>query len=194
MVRKPIDEANRILQEAGSGNTSEAAKARHAAESKSSPPQKRDAKAGPTVRTEPYEGSKRDTKAENARSTVGQVAAKAQRNERLKILVKIIAGRFIEVYCDSELVDVFIVNEPDVSTVNGLSAEQLLEKVLPKVYADIHCQNLKVAVGEALHLTAADVSERVAKLELFDAMALSRAKQDRMTNLEMLRAAMGAAR
>jgi hypothetical protein len=122
------------------------------------------------------------------------VAAKAQRNERLKILVKIIAGRFIEVYCDSELVDVFIVNEPDVCTVNGLSAEQLLEKVLPKVYADIHCQNLKVAVGEAQHLTAADVSERVAKLELFDAMALSRAKQDRMTNLEMLRAAMGAAR
>jgi hypothetical protein len=176
MVRKPIDEANRILQEAGSGNTSEAAKARHAAESKSSPPQKR------------------DTKAENARSTVGQVAAKAQRNERLKILVKIIAGRFIEVYCDSELVDCLVINEPDVSTVNGLSAEQLLEKVLPKVYADIHCQNLKVAVGEAQHLTAADVSERVAKLELFDAMALSRAKQDRMTNLEMLRAAMGAAR
>jgi hypothetical protein len=162
MVRKPIDEANRILQEAGSGNTSEAAKARHAVTTKTEEPQKRD--------------------------------AKAQRNERLKILVKIIAGRFIEVYCDSELVDVFIVNEPDVSTVNGLSAEQLLEKVLPKVYADIHCQNLKVAVGEALHLTAADVSERVAKLELFDAMALSRAKQDRMTNLEMLRAAMGAAR
>ena len=34
-------------------------------------------KARATVRTESYERSKRDTKAENARSTVGQVAAKA---------------------------------------------------------------------------------------------------------------------
>jgi hypothetical protein len=162
MVRKPIDEANRILQEAGSGNTSAAAKAKHAPRTNSSEPQKRD--------------------------------TKAQRNERLKILVKILQGRFIEVYCNSELVDCLVINEPDVAAVNGLSAEQLLERVLPKVYADIHCQNLKVAVGEALHLTAADVSERVAKLELFDALALNRPASERIRGVEALRAGLGVSR
>jgi hypothetical protein len=160
MVRKTVADANRILQEAGSGNTSAAAKAKHAADTKSCPPLKRN--------------------------------AKAQRNERLKILVKIIAGRFIEIYCASELVDVLIINEPDVDIVNGLTAERLLEKALPKVYADIHCQGFKVGSGEAQHLTAADIANRVEEIRFYDRLAISRS--DRATNLEMLRSAMGAAR
>lgn len=173
MVRKPIDQANKILQEAGSGSLERSAKS----VTQSAGQQKK----GSKVRQDSDEPKKRDSKKENA-------------NQRLKILVKIVAGRFIEIYCASELVDVLIINEPDVDIVNGLTAEQLLEKALPKVYADIHCQGYKVGSGEVEHLTAADIADRVAKIEFYDRLALSRSDRDRPTNLEMLRAAMGAAR
>jgi hypothetical protein len=164
MVRKPIDDANRILQEAGGGNSA----ANSCDRSQDS------GNAAAKVRNVPH--------------------LKTLANQRLKILVKVIAGRFIEIYCASELVDVLIINEPDVDIVNGLTAEQLLEKALPKVYADIHCQGYKVGSGEVEHLTAADIANRVEQMRFYDRLAISRAKQDRPTNLELLRAAMGAAR
>jgi hypothetical protein len=165
MVRKPIDDANRILQEAGGGNC-------HTDVTFQT--QRKPAEHPAKVRNVPH--------------------LKTLANQRLKILVKVIAGRFIEIYCASELVDVLIINEPDVDIVNGLTAEQLLEKALPKVYADIHCQGYKVGSGEVEHLTAADIANRVEQMRFYDRLAISRAKQDRPTNLELLRAAMGAAR
>lgn len=114
--------------------------------------------------------------------------------QRDKVLIVIRQGRFVSAYCQRNDIDFLFINEPDTNPENGLLGEMLLDQALPKPYRDIHCQGYVRGVGEAQHITVADVEWRVGNAKLIDALALSRPTGERVTNVEALRAGLGVSR
>jgi hypothetical protein len=114
--------------------------------------------------------------------------------QRIKLLVKVIQGRFIYCYSDCNDIDIVIVNECDTGPENALLGEVLLDQALPPVYRELHVQGRIRGVGEAQHVTANDVALTAANVELYDALALSRPASERVTGTEALRAGLGVSR
>ena len=114
--------------------------------------------------------------------------------QRIKLLVKVIQGRFIYCYSDCNDIDIVIVNECDTGPENALLGEVLLDQALPPVYRELLVQGRIRGVGEAQHVTTNDVALTAAAVELYDALALSRPAAERVTGTEALRAGLGVSR
>lgn len=114
--------------------------------------------------------------------------------QRIKLLIKVIQGRFIYCYSDCNDIDIVIVNECDTGPENALLGEVLLDQALPPVYRELHVQGRIRGVGEAQHINVNDVSATAANVELYDALALSRPASERVTGTEALRAGLGVSR
>ena len=114
--------------------------------------------------------------------------------QRIKLLIKVIQGRFIYCYSDCDDIDIVIVNECDTGPENALLGEVLLDQALPPVYRELHVQGRIRGVGEVQHVTANDVALTAAAVELYDALALSRPASERITGTEALRAGLGVSR
>jgi hypothetical protein len=102
--------------------------------------------------------------------------------QRIKLLVKVIQGRFIYCYSDCDDIDIVIVNECDTGPENALLGEVLLDQALPPVYRELHVQGRN------------DVALTAANVELYDALALSRPASERVTGVEALRAGLRVSR
>jgi hypothetical protein len=107
-----------------------------------------------------------------------------------KVLVKVIDGRFIEVYSSSDI-DVEVINAPAVTAANLALAEQLVDAALPAGFRFGHMPGHIRGTGQVEHLTPADIQHRATWLQLFNSLLGGRSESELIDGQQAILAAMG---
>jgi hypothetical protein len=106
------------------------------------------------------------------------------------VLIKVVDGKFVEVYSSTEI-DVEIVNSPVVTAANLALAEQLVDAALPDEFRPQHMPGYIRGTGQVERLTPAEIEHRASWLQLFDSLISGRTDSERIDGQQAILAAMG---
>lgn len=107
------------------------------------------------------------------------------------VLVLVTDGKLVSVMADPALCEAVVINVPSVTTANAELCEQLLDACLPERFRQLNCPGNVIASGDAERLNAAEIQQRAARIELFDALLLGRPESERVEGWEAILRAMG---